>query len=522
MTVVITQEAAAWAESHRAAGRKVVSVNGCFDILHAGHVATLERARGLGDRLIVLLNSDVSIRRLKGPARPYLEQDQRAAVLGALRAVDRVLVFDGDTPLPELAVIRPDIHVKGGSFVAERVEAERALLAGWGGRVELLPLVPGVSTTGIARRIQHRVDGKGGEAGGGSGLVSPAREAAARSRAGAGSRYPALDRSRVVTLPFGERTNLVSVTDFAAPPASGAPPRFLDILPATRHRTNAAANLVEVVHGIRAARARGKSITWACGPHLVKYGLSRHLVALMQAGLVTHVATNGAGAIHDAEIALFGATSEEMSGRIHTGAFGMARETGHFLNDAARQARDRGAGYGETLGYLLADAPHAGDSLLAQAFIAGIPMTIHVAIGTDIVHMHPSFDGAATGAASQRDFEILAAGIDNLSGGGVHLNVASSVVLPEVFLKSLTMANNLRRAAGRAPVQDFLAVTVDHESEYRPLMNVVRRPTGDLGKGIELLGRIEILVPLIAALLLAPGEAQLPGTTGRKDFPSSE
>ncbi len=225
----------------------------------------------------------------------------------------------------------------------------------------------------------------------------------------------------------------------------------------------------------------------------------------MRNGFVTQVATNGAGAIHDVEIALFGATSEEMQGRIHTGEFGMARETGAFINLSAQEAHRTGAGFGETIGRRLLEtgAPHVDSSLFAQAYRLEVPVTVHVAIGTDIVHMHPGFDGGATGAASQCDFEIFAAGLDGLDQGGVHLNVASSVVLPEVFLKSLTLVNNLRRGEAREPVQDFLTVTIDHQSEYRPLMNVVRRPTGDLGRGVELLGRIEILVPLLVSLLLA-------------------
>ncbi len=483
MSAASLEDAIAWAESVRTAGGLVVSTNGCFDLLHAGHAATLERARAMGDGLVVLVNSDVSIRRLKGPERPFVPEAHRVALLEALRSVDRVVLFDGDTPLDELAALRPDVHVKGGSYIPERVEAEQTLLARWGGRLEVVPLVPGVSTTEIARTIRRRAS------------VEPWSS---------GSRYPQADRARVVTVPFHQRENLVTLDDFAPPPDASTVGRFQAVLPSTRHRTNAADNLTEVVHALQKARAAGRTVSWACGPHLIKYGLTDHLISLMEHRLVTQVATNGAGAIHDVEIALFGATSEEMQGRIHTGEFGMARETGAFIHQAAAQAATLGQGFGETIGKQLLHrgAPHARHSLFAQAYRLGIPVTVHVAIGTDIVHMHPGFDGAATGAASGHDFDIFSAGMDRLSGGGVHLNVASSVVLPEVFLKALTLTNNLRRSAGKDPVRDFLTVTIDHQSEYRPLMNVVRRPTRDLGKGIELLGRIEILLPLLTALLL--------------------
>jgi hypothetical protein len=324
------------------------------------------------------------------------------------------------------------------------------------------------------------------------------------------TRYPYLELSRVTTLPIAERPNLVTLEDFARPAAPGnGMGAFLDGLPLTRHRTNAAGSLTEVVASIRGARAAGRGITWALGPHVVKYGLSLLIIDLMERGLVTAVATNGAGAIHDAEIALFGVTSEEMTGEIQTGRFGMARETGEFVNGAARLAKDAGLGFGEALGQRLIDAgaPNLRYSLLASAHRLGIPMTVHVAIGTDIVHQHPNFDGSATGAATQHDFQILAAAIDRIAGGGVHLNIASSVVLPEVFLKCLTVANNLRAGAGGEPVADFLTVNIDHQSEYRPLMNVVRRPTVGVGRGVELVARVELMVPLLAGLLVA-GEAR--------------
>lgn len=318
------------------------------------------------------------------------------------------------------------------------------------------------------------------------------------------SSFEYLDLHCVKTISISERDNLVSIGDFAEPFSSPGISSFLDGLPLTRHRTNSAGILKEILGRMKRARMKGAPIIWACGPHLIKYGLSKLMVDLMDRGFVSAYATNGAGAIHDVEIALFGETSEEMSGEIGMGRFGMARETGEFINRCAARARREGRGLGETLGMTLVEesAPHLDHSILAGAWRHAIPMTIHVAVGTDIVHMHPGFDGADTGAATQHDFQILAAVVKRLSGG-LHLNIASSVILPEVFLKCLTVANNLRQGEGLDPVSDFMTANINHESEYRPLMNVVRRPTIGLGQGVELLGRIELMLPLLYALLVS-------------------
>lgn len=497
----------AWRETLRAAGQPLVTTNGCFDLFHAGHLQTLEAARALGGALLVLLNSDASVRRFKGVTRPYLSESDRAQLLQALRCVDAVFVFEQDTPLEALEWLKPEIHVKGGSYLPERIAAEKALLESWGGRLEVLPLKEGLSSTALIKSIwsDRPVEVSEGLMASAH-LSGPSSAELPDSTAPTGSRYPWLDLKKLTTISIRDRQHLVSIEDFAVPVEAGNQMgRFLTSLPLTRHRTNAAGSLQDVVASIREARARKVSITWACGPHVVKYGLSRLVIDLMERGLVTGLATNGAGAIHDAEIALFGVTSEEMTGEIQTGRFGMARETGETLNGAAQEALRLRTGFGEALGRRLveANAPHQAYSLLASAYRLGIPVTVHVAMGTDIVHAQPSFMGAATGAATQHDFQILASQIAGLRGGGVHLNIASSVVLPEVFLKCLTVANNLRTAGGEGTIRDFLTVTMDHQSEYRPLMNVVRRPTVDVGRGVELLGRVEMLLPLLAALLVA-------------------
>ncbi len=319
------------------------------------------------------------------------------------------------------------------------------------------------------------------------------------------SKYPRIDLRQGKTYPLSERENLVSIADFAQPLVPGSTFReFLDRLCKISHRTDSAGDLRRVVTAMAEARARKRAIIWGLGPHVIKYGLSPIVLQLMDAGWITAIAMNGAGAIHDTEIALQGATSEEMTGQIDRGRFGMWEETGAFLHAAAARAAAEDLGFGEALGAMLIEhnAPHRAFSLLAGAFAREIPMTIHVAIGTDIVHIHPRMDGAATGKATENDFRILAHEVGRLSGGGVHLNIGSQVVLPEVFLKALTIANNLRSE----PVRGFTTVAIDHESRYRPLMNVVRRPTEHSGQGIEIVGRMEILLPLLAQILLETPE----------------
>jgi hypothetical protein len=233
------------------------------------------------------------------------------------------------------------------------------------------------------------------------------------------------------------------------------------------------------------------------GGHVVKTGTAPCFVPMIESRWITCVAMNGSAAVHDVEIALFGRTSEVVEEGLRDGSFGMARETAAFLNDAAARASREVLGFGEALGAALADAkaPHAKASFLAAAFQAGVPATVHVALGTDIVHQHPSADGAAIGEATLRDFRILAARVAAL-GKGVVSNFGSAVLLPEVFLKALTVARNLHGA-----IDDFTAVDFDMMRQYRPLTNVVDRPTRGKGWGAHFTGQHEILLPLLAAAL---------------------
>lgn len=308
--------------------------------------------------------------------------------------------------------------------------------------------------------------------------------------------YQPLDPEGFTTYPLASRPSKVTVRDAAAPWRAGGSFRaFLDSLP----RQLAAAQLREVVSAILGAREAGKPVILAMGAHVIKVGLSPLIIDLLERGLVSALALNGACAVHDFELAYAGFTSEDVEAQLAHGEFGMAEETGHHLNAAAAEAASRGLGFGRGLGeHLLALAPpHCSHSLIAACARLDLPCTLHVAIGTDIVHMHPGCDGAAVGAASQRDFRLLASVVADLDGGGVFLNVGSAVLLPEVFLKALTLARNLRPR-----VQDFVTVNLDFIQHYRPTQNVVRRPVARGGKGYALTGHHELLLPLLAAALI--------------------
>lgn len=300
----------------------------------------------------------------------------------------------------------------------------------------------------------------------------------------------------IQTYPLAKRHSKVALGDFGRPHRRGtAASELLDSLP----RILAGETLRSVVAEIARARSRGKPILWGLGAHVLKVGLSPLVIDLMRRGYVTGIAMNGAGIVHDFELAVAGQTSEDVAAGLGSGAFGMARETGEEVNRAIVLGDRDGLGIGAALGrYLVARrAPHLGVSLLATAWRLGLPATVHVALGTDIVHIHPACDPGAVGRASHLDFRILAALVARLGGGGVYLNVGSAVLLPEVFLKAVTLARNLGHA-----IQDFATVNLDFIQSYRPNTNVVSRPTQGAGRGYSLTGHHEILVPLLAAALI--------------------
>ncbi len=309
--------------------------------------------------------------------------------------------------------------------------------------------------------------------------------------------FPKIDLHSITTNSIEHRSSKVDLDLFASPfdPTTQDFRAFIDSLPAILK----VPDLRELASTIALSRRSGLPVILMMGAHVIKTGLSPVIVDLMERGILAAVAMNSAGAIHDSESALFGVTSEDVGANLVDGSFGMWRETGDFINGALNQEYGTGeAGFGETIGRALLEcqAPHRSTSILATGVRLGIPVTIHAAIGTDIVHQQPSMNGAATGELSFRDFRVLAHAVSGLVGGGVVLNVGSAVILPEVFLKALTVARNLGHAC-----RGFTTANFDMIQHYRPNMNVVSRPTQDGGRGLVFTGHHEIMVPLLAAMI---------------------
>jgi hypothetical protein len=307
--------------------------------------------------------------------------------------------------------------------------------------------------------------------------------------------YEEFDLSGVRTYPLASRESKARVEDFARPYEKGSGiAAWIERLP----NILAAADFKAVVSRLQRAKREDGGIIWGFGAHVIKTGLSPVLVDLMRRGFVSALATNGAGLIHDFEIALSGATSEDVDEALGPGRFGMAEETGRLLNEAIATGVGRGLGIGQAAGEWMCGAspPHRGQSVTAVAAELGIPLTVHVAIGTDIVHMHPAASGAALGEGSLRDFRYFVSNVARLERG-VYLNCGSAVVLPEVFLKAVALARNQGR-----PLTDLTTVNLDFVRLYRPQTNVVSRPTKGIGTGYSLTGHHELLIPLIAAALI--------------------
>ena len=298
--------------------------------------------------------------------------------------------------------------------------------------------------------------------------------------------------ANVRTVPLARRPSLVAAPSLGRPVQAGMTVRGLvarlpDIL--------AASDLRGAVERIAGALRRDRLVVLGMGAHPIKVGLGPTIVDLIERGRLAAVAMNGACLVHDFELAWNGRTSEDVGPGLERGTFGMARETGEFLNRATREGVAAGLGLGRAIGeaILRARLPFRRTSILAAAARAGIPATAHVAIGTDIIHMHPSADGAAIGEGSLRDFHLLAGVVARLAGG-VYLNLGSAVVLPEVFVKALNLARNVGH-----PVRDLTTIDMDFSRHYRPAVNVVGRPTQAGGRGIQLTGHHEIMFPLLWA-----------------------
>ena len=307
--------------------------------------------------------------------------------------------------------------------------------------------------------------------------------------------YDDFDVSDVTTYPLTSRASKVDVSQFGAAydPGSGMSGWFAS-LPGIL----AGADLRAVVEALSAARERERPIIWGLGGHVIKTGLAPVLIDLMARGFVSAVAMNGAAMIHDFEIAIGGRTSEDVESALGPGTFGMAEETATGLNGAINDGVGRGLGIGQAVSAYLAasDAPFKALSVVAEAGARGIPVTVHVAVGTDIIHMHPAASGAAIGEGSLRDFRYLTSSVAQLAGGA-YVNCGSAVVLPEVFLKAVALARNRGMS-----LEGLTTVNLDFIRQYRPQTNVVHRPTVGIGKGYSLVGHHELLIPLIAAGLI--------------------
>ncbi len=306
------------------------------------------------------------------------------------------------------------------------------------------------------------------------------------------------------TYPLASRKSKVHVRDFAKPPRNNASvAALIDSLPAFL----AAQDLRDLLAAIRRARSQRRAILWGLGGHVIKVGLGPVLIDLMRRGFVSGIAMNGAALIHDFEIALAGHTSEDVEAALGEGKFGMSEETGKYVNEIAKLAARIRIGYGEAAGQFLTsgilNARHADASVLISAYRLRVPVTVHLAIGTDIPHMHPAADGAHLGMATLHDFRLFSAMVKEMHPGGVYINWGSAVVLPEIFLKAVSVVRNLG-----VPLHPITTANFDFVQHYRPLQNVVKRPTAatsskmkNQSRGYAITGHHEILLPLVAAAL---------------------
>jgi hypothetical protein len=297
------------------------------------------------------------------------------------------------------------------------------------------------------------------------------------------------------TYPLKERASKIGIDNFGKPWVSGG--YMLDWINALP-RVLAGQDFRKIAEKIVSAVKSKKIVILAMGAHPIKVGLNPVIIDLMERGVISGLAMNGAGIIHDAELAMAGHTSEDVAAGIKDGEFGMAEETGVFLNAAISEGAEKGMGLGRAVGAMLIreNFPYNRFSLLARAFDLDIPVTVHVAIGTDIIHFHPTVDGASIGKTSHLDFRIFA-GLVSRMEGGVFINLGSAVIMPEVFLKALTLARNLGHN-----VKDITTINMDFIKGYRPMTNVVQRPTLDGGEGYSLFGHHEIMFPLLAAAVI--------------------
>ena len=316
----------------------------------------------------------------------------------------------------------------------------------------------------------------------------------------------------IETYPLASRPSKVRVEQFAQPYKRRTSfQHFVNSLP----KILAAQDLRDIAAAIVRARAKRRGMIWGIGGHVIKVGLAPILIDLLHRGYVSGIAMNGAAMVHDFEIGLAGGTSEDVEAVLGQGKFGMAEETGRYLNEAASNAQKSGIGLGEAAGALLIDkalgAKYLEASVLAAAYQARVPVTVHLAIGTDIPHMYRLASGAALGASSHHDFRLFCSLVKQMHPGGIYLNWGSAVILPEIFLKAVTIVRNLG-----TPLRPIVTANFDFIQHYRPLQNVVKRPTAgrnaggrEESKGYTFTGHHEILMPLLAAILIEAGQSRV-------------
>ena len=309
------------------------------------------------------------------------------------------------------------------------------------------------------------------------------------------SKYKQFRPDKINDYSLRNRPSKVHQSQFARPFTGDSFQEFLASLPDIL----AAADIKELARRIAAARSRDRAIIWALGGHVIKTGLAPLLIRLLTEGFVTAIATNGSVIIHDFEIAYCGSTSEDVEEQLGSGAFGMARETGQFLNEAINRGADQDTGIGEAVGrYLQSCALDFPDySLVLQAYQQDVPFTVHAAYGTDIIHNHPRASGASLGKCTEIDYRIFTQEVSRLHDGGVFINVGSAVLLPEVFLKAVSAVRN----SGQK-LSGFSTANFDFLQHYRPTQNVVNRPVEGDGKGFAITGHHELTIPLLAGILL--------------------
>lgn len=307
-------------------------------------------------------------------------------------------------------------------------------------------------------------------------------------------KFREIEINKIKTISMNSRKSKINLDAFGKIHKKGNSfKRFLDSLPDVL----AAERLRFAIDKTAAAVQKKKCVIFMCGAHVIKCGLNPLIIDLMKNGIITGIALNGAGAVHDTELAYYGQTSEDVAENLKEGTFGMVSETADIINNAIAEGKTGNGGFGEVLGKRLSgkDIPYKKYSIFRTAYSLGIPVTVHTAIGTDIIHQHPNADGEAIGNLSMRDFRIFANSLKKLEGG-ILFNIGSAVILPEMFLKSLTIVRNLGYK-----VRNFTTVNMDMIQHYRPYVNVVNRPTAQGGNGIQITGHHEIMIPLLAAAI---------------------